>query len=74
MTTAPLPTAIRTPAEVSAPASEPRRLRRFAVHGPRGPRCGGPLAAGEGARLCAVCGYLESRAEPIVRASARPAA
>lgn len=74
MTTAPLPNAVRTPAEGSAPADPPRRLRRFAASGPHCPRCGGPLATGEGARLCAVCGYLELRGAPTGDVSRRPAA
>ncbi len=46
--------------DAPVPAGAPRRLRRFAVRGPHCPRCCGPLAVGEGARLCAVCGYVET--------------
>jgi hypothetical protein len=67
-------TPTRARAHEGGVAAAPRRLRRFAVRGPRCPHCGGPLAVGEGARLCAVCGYLESRAAPSGRASGRPAA
>ena len=39
-----------------APATA-RRLRRLVAVGPRCPDCGGPLAFGEGCRLCPVCGH-----------------
>jgi hypothetical protein len=34
-----------------------RRLRRFALHGPRCPECAGPLVFGEGCQACPVCGF-----------------
>lgn len=33
------------------------RLRRMLAVGPRCPDCGGPLAHGEGCRLCPICGH-----------------
>ncbi len=56
------------------PAASGRRLRRFEVRGPHCPLCGGPLVSGEGARLCAICGHLESGAASYAEPRDRPAA
>jgi len=45
------------PAATAVPPAGPPRLRRTAAIGPRCPDCGGPLAFGEGCRLCPVCGH-----------------
>lgn len=46
------PTAMRAQELLTA-----RRLRRFAMHEPRCPDCGGPLVFGEGCHACPVCGF-----------------
>lgn len=51
--------ATRMPAVPAAPAASVTRprLRRMLAVGARCPDCGGPLAYGEGCRLCPVCGH-----------------
>lgn len=44
------------PTAPASPVSRPR-LRRMLAVGARCPDCGGPLAYGEGCRLCPVCGH-----------------
>ncbi len=48
----PLTDAPTAPRAAGAP-----RLRRMLAVGPRCPDCGGPLAYGEGCRVCPVCGH-----------------
>lgn len=52
-------TADRPPGHTAAAprATGAPRLRRMLAVGPRCPDCGGPLAYGEGCRLCPVCGH-----------------
>ena len=64
------------PGERGATRGQPsrRRLRRSGVRGPHCPLCGGPVAYGEGARLCLLCGRREPAAPPYSQPGDRSAA